>query len=152
MEKTYPVARLEMTIGWGDCDAAGITYYARYFDWFTNGRLHLLKSFGLPYMTTFQYQDISLVGLEANCRYKKLLFPDETVVLETSLPELKRTRMTFVYKVYKQDGQLAAKGTTVHTYVDHQGKPFDLKKRHPELWSKLNSLLGADGNEEGGRG
>ncbi|KLU63549.1 putative esterase [Peptococcaceae bacterium CEB3] len=140
-EATRPSSRLEMTIGWGDCDAAGITYYARYFDWFTNGRLHLLRSLDLPYMTTFQYKGISVVGLEASCRYKKLLYPEETVTIETSLSELKRTRMTFSYKVIKETGgELAAEGKTLHAYVDATGKPFDLKKRYPDLWDKLSKL------------
>lgn len=33
---------MEMIVTWGDCDPAGISYYAKNFDWFTNGRMQLL--------------------------------------------------------------------------------------------------------------
>ena len=38
----------------GDCDAAGIVYYARYFDWFTDGRIALLNK--LPFISTIFHE------------------------------------------------------------------------------------------------
>ncbi|BAF60070.1 MAG: acyl-CoA thioesterase [Pelotomaculum sp.] len=142
MGSQYPSCRLEMEVGWGDCDAAGIAYYARYFDWFTNGRIHFLKKYGLPYMAVFHRQNINMVALEAECRYKKALRPEETVVLETTLESLSRTRIRFEYKIFKNDGSLAAEGFTSHAYVDEEGKPFDFKKRYPLLWEKTLRILG----------
>jgi len=141
MQDEYPRCRLQMTVSWGDCDAAGITYYARYFDWFTNGRMQLLKNYGLPYMSTFHRRNINMVALEAGCRYSRSLYPEETVELETILVTLTRTRIRFEYMIHKDDGSVAARGFTVHACVDERGKPFDLKKRYPELWEKMNSLF-----------
>lgn len=140
MPGRYPHCRLEMEVGWGDCDAAGITYYARYFDWFSNGRILLFKKYGLPYMSTFHRQNINLVALEAGCRYRRSLRPEEEVGLETTLVNLTRTRIGFKYIIYKKDGSTAAEGFTIHAYVDGQGKPFDLKKRYPALWEEMNAI------------
>ena len=136
------VAALPMVITWGDCDAAGISYYARYFDWFTNGRMHLLREYGLPYMPTFHERGVTLVGLKAECRYRRMLKPDEEVVLETSIAHLTRTRATFEYTLRKADGSVAAEGSTEHAFVDGDGRPFDLSKRYPELWQELHGILG----------
>ncbi|MDQ7092345.1 acyl-CoA thioesterase [Desulfosporosinus sp. PR] len=139
-----PLSFLPMVITWGDCDAAGISYYARYFDWFTNGRLHLLKKYGFPYMRSFHDRGIAVVGLKAQCQYKRMLKPDEEVVLETTLANLTRTRATFLYVVRKADGSIAADGSTEHAFVDSgDGRPFDLNKRYPEFWKELHMMLSA---------
>lgn len=142
MDGQGPSCRLEMEVGWGDCDAAGIAYYTQYFDWFSNGRIQFFKKYGLPYMTIFHRQNINIVALEAGCRYKKSLQPEEIVILETVLTTLSRTRIGFKYKIFKKDGVLAAEGFTNHAYVDERGRPFDLKKRHPALWQEINDIFG----------
>lgn len=139
MADSFPSHDMEMIVTWGDCDAAGISYYAKAFDWFTNGRMRFMQVYGFPYMETFHGNGISLVCLKADCDYKKMLRPEEPVTVRTSLTALSRSRMTFTYQVLKQDGKLACEGTTSHTYVDDQGLPFNVEKRFPELWKQISS-------------
>jgi acyl-CoA thioester hydrolase len=129
--------RQELEVRWGDCDAAGIVYYAKYFDLFTDGRVALLKIIGIPYQKFFHEQGIVVVAVEAACRYRKSLFPEEKYFLSTTLSRLGRTRMIFDYIITAADQTPVAEGRTVHAYVDNTGKPFDIKKKRPELWSKL---------------
>ncbi|MDD4238240.1 MAG: acyl-CoA thioesterase [Desulfotomaculaceae bacterium] len=132
----------EMEVRWGDCDAAGIVYHARYFDLFTDGRVALFKQIGLPYQQTFHEQGIVVVVVEASCRYRKNLKPEEKYILRTTLANFGRTRMIFEYVINKyEDRSVAAEGRTVHTYVDDTGKPFDLKKKRLDLWAKLEALI-----------
>ncbi|RUS45058.1 acyl-CoA thioesterase [Cohnella sp. AR92] len=133
----HPAFDFEMTVTWGDCDAAGIHYYARSFDWFTNARMGLLANYGFPYMAAWHHQGIFLVCLHADCQYRKMLRPEDRIVVRTELAELSRTRMAFDYRIYKEGGILAAEGTTKHAYVDPSGSPFNLERRHPELWASL---------------
>lgn len=136
------VCRLAMKVRWGDCDAAGIVYYIKYFDWFSDGRIELFERIGLPYRTTFHERGIELVAIEAGCRYKHSLQPEEKILLETRLTKLTRSRLEFRYQVFRQeDGLLAAEGMTAHAYVDRRGKPFDVKKRHPALWEEINRAV-----------
>ncbi|MDQ7096363.1 thioesterase family protein [Desulfosporosinus sp. PR] len=142
-DETYKlISRMNFEIRWGDCDAAGITYYAKYLDWFTDGRIDFLKQVGLPYHEFFHKAGIVTVALEANCRYKKLLRLEQPVILETTLFELSRTRMKFKYRILTIDEVEAAEGYTTHAFVDFiQGKPLDIRKRHPHLWKKLNGVM-----------
>lgn len=133
----YPWSDMDMTVTWGDCDAAGISYYARSFDWFTNGRMHFLAAEGFPYMETFHHRGISLVCLKADCRYVRMLRPDEPVTVRISLASLTRTRMVFHYRIRKKSGELACEGMTSHACVDNKGHPFNLEKRFPQLWRSL---------------
>jgi len=136
------VCRLAMKVRWGDCDAAGIVYYAKYFDWFSDGRIELFEQIGLPYRTTFHEAGVELVAIEAACRYKHSLRPEEKILLETCLTGLTRSRLEFCYRVFRQeDGLLAAEGITAHAYVDGRGKPFDVKKRLPALWDKISRAV-----------
>lgn len=140
MTTAYPSTDMEMSITWGDCDAAGISYYARTFDWFTNGRMFFWEKSDVPYMQTFHQLGIAIVCLTADCQYKKMLRPEDKVIVRTSLTEFTRSRMAFHYQIIKDDGQIACEGVTTHTYVDNDGNPFNLKKRFPELWEKLTKI------------
>lgn len=132
----------EMEVRWGDCDAAGIVYYAKYFDLFTDGRVALLKQVGLPYQQFFHEQGIVVVAVEATCRYRKNLKPEEKYILNTRLAHLGRTRMIFEYVITKlEDKTVATEGRTVHTFVNDTGKPFDLKKKRPDLWAQLEERI-----------
>jgi len=112
-------------------------YYVNYFDWFTDARTEFFNQINLPYKEIFYERGILLLIIEAGCKYKYSLRPEEKVVLETWLARLTRTRLEFGYRVKKSAGLVAAEGFTVHAYVDRQGKPFDLKKRFPLLWDRL---------------
>lgn len=130
--------RQELEVRWGDCDAAGIVYYAKYFDLFTDGRVALLKKINIPYQKFFHSQGIVVVAVEATCRYRKSLQPEERYFLKTTLSRLSRSRMIFDYVITSAESdQLAAEGRTIHAFVDGTGKPFDIKKKHPRLWSQL---------------
>ncbi|WP_168735461.1 acyl-CoA thioesterase [Cohnella fermenti] len=137
MADAHPRYDMEMSVTWGDCDAAGISYYARTFDWFTNARMGLLAHYGLPYMKEWHQRDIALVCLHADCRYKKMIRPEERIVVRAELAELSRSRMAFTYLVLQEDGVVAAEGQTKHAYVDGRGAPFNLERRQPELWARL---------------
>ncbi len=131
----------ELEVRWGDCDAAGIVYYVKYFDWFTDGRVALLKHINIPYQKSFHEQGITVVVIEATCRYRKNLKSEENFILWTKLARFSRTRMIFDYIITKPDNeQVVAEGRTVHTFVDNAGKPFNIGKNYPELWEKLSAL------------
>jgi len=134
---SFPVVDFEMRVTWGDSDPAGISYYARTFDWFTNGRMNFFRSYGFPYMETFHDKGIALINLHADCDYKKMVTPGDKIFIRTSLTDFSRTRMTFTYQVLTEDGKLAEEGKTLHAFTDTAGKPFNLSKRFPELWDQM---------------
>ncbi len=127
-----------MRVKWGDCDAAGISYYAKNFEWFTDARFELFAHYGFPYMETFHHKGISLVCLKAESDYKKMIRPLEEITIKTSISELTRTRMAFTYQIVKSNGELAAEGFTAHAYVNSEGRPLNLKKSFPALWNDLS--------------
>ena len=147
LDGNFPVlSRLEFTVRWGDSDAAGVTYYAKYFDWFTDGRIALMQQVGLPYMETVHYRGFDMLVIDAHCYYKASLRPEEKAILETGVTSLSRTRVAFAYRVLREDGATVVEGATTHAFVDRQGKPFNLAKKYPDLWEALCQKLNFAGS------
>ena len=42
------VNECQLTVAWGDCDSAGIVFYANYFRWFDEASRRLFVRAGLP--------------------------------------------------------------------------------------------------------
>lgn len=128
---------MERTVAWSECDAAGISYYAKHFEWFTDGYMQFLDHHGFPYMDAFHHKGISIVTLKADSDYRRMLRPLEKITVRTALSSFTRTRLAFTYQIMKEDGELAAEGSTSHAFVNENGRPINLEKHFPALWGKL---------------
>src|SRR5881396_1207786 len=49
LNRTVLTSRQTVRIAWGDCDAAGIVYFPRYFEWFDAGTHALIDKAGLSF-------------------------------------------------------------------------------------------------------
>lgn len=145
------VSRLEFMVRWGDSDAAGMTYYVKYFDWFTDGRIAFMQQVGLPYMANIHARGMDMLVTDTACRYRSSLRPEEKAILETTVTALTRTRVSFSYRVLREDETVAAEGVTNHAFVDGNGKPFNIAKRYPDLWEALNAAFGFGSGRETGK-
>lgn len=145
---------VRLRVRYSEGDQMGITYHARYLDWFAIGRTELLRELGLPY-AQLERDGLLLPVLEVNCRYLGATRYDDIVQLETTLTEVGRTRMAFRYEAWllppggdacAGDEPLAEKpvlvtvGETRHVFVDSAHRPFDVRKRFPQVWEVLEPL------------
>lgn len=141
MKQSILTKQMKMIVPWSDCDPAGISYFPRNFDWYTNGYISWLDQHDLPYMETFHYQGIALVCLKADSEYKQMVKPMEEIIIQTTLTSLTRTRLQFTYEVVKANGGLAATGFTNHAFVYKNGKPVNLQKKLPDVWERLDRIF-----------
>lgn len=146
-----PAGEYVLRVRYDECDSMGVTYHARYLDWFVIGRTELLREFGLPY-AQLERSGLLLPVLEVRCRYLASTRYDDWIKLETRLLELTRTRMRFGYRVFrlrettgngKAEPVLAAEGETSHAFIDARHRPVDVKKRFPDVWLRLEPLAAA---------
>lgn len=134
---------LRLRVRYGETDRMGRAYYARYFDWFTDGRTELIRCMGLSYRQ-LEDQGVFLPVLEAACRYLRPVDYDDELELEVRLERLTPTRMDFAYRLrLAATGQPVAEGTTRHAFIDRRGKPVNLRKARPEVWRRLEPLQAA---------
>lgn len=138
MERGFGVHSFQFRVRYQETDQMGVVYHANYFVWFEMGRAELFRSSG------FRYLDLEEAGfltpvIKVNCNYLKPAFYDDLLSVETQLDKLTPVRLEFSYQI-KRKTTLLATGETVHAIIDNNGKPQNLKKKAPELWSQLQQV------------
>ncbi|MCK8815792.1 acyl-CoA thioesterase [Natroniella sulfidigena] len=127
----------QIRVTYQETDRMGVVYYANYLHWFEIGRTELLRQLGISYKE-LEERGVVLPVVESHCNYHAPARYDDLVDIYTEVEELKRTKITFNYKIVRaEDEQLLTTGSTVHPFVNHDFKPLSLKKAQPELWSLL---------------
>lgn len=110
----------------------GVVYYANYLTWFEVGRCDLLRHLGDSYDAMEKRDGIHLPVLEASCRYLKPAHYDEVVDITTEVSLPSRATLRFDYEISK-DGELLARGHTLHAAITHSGRPRRLPEGLVEL-------------------
>jgi len=130
---------IPIRVRYADTDQMSHAYYARYLEWFEQGRTELLRSLGRCY-ALMEADGLWLPVTEAYCKYLGQARYDEVVLVTTCVEAPRRARLRFHYGVRAQDdGRPLAEGYTVHACTTPEGKPF-----RPPRW--FLDLL--DGNSQ----
>jgi acyl-CoA thioester hydrolase len=121
-------SRVSVTVRYAETDMMGIVYHANYLPWFEVGRTTLLKELGVPYRK-LEEEGFRLPVLEASAKYLRPALYDDSVEIVTTLRERPLLRIYLEYEVRRGD-ELLATGTTVHAFVDREGRPV-----RPPAWA-----------------
>ena len=118
-------------IEWGDCDPAGIIFYARYFDIFDVSTTMLIeRALGMKkieYLKAYDFLGHPLVDTRARFRLPTR-FGDE-VVIETKLVACGRSSFKIEHGL-THAGALAVEGFETRVWVArHPGDPKGIKSR-----------------------
>ena len=127
---------IQIRISYADTDQMGVTYYARYMEFFERGRTELLRELGLPY-AAMEKDGISLPVIEAHCKYMKGARYDELITIRSILKEKPMARIKIEYEVFNDSKKdLIATGYTIHSFVNSNGKPTRPPKEFQNLIQK----------------
>lgn len=141
-------ASLPIVVRWAECDAAGIIFHGRVFEWFSEARVVWLAGVGLSYYQDVIPRGIELLVAHASADFRRPLAPGEACVVEARVSRLTPARMHFAYRVLR-DGLEVASGATHHGFVI-RGKAGNIKKAHADLYRTLvTGALGADAYQGG---
>ncbi|WP_418792025.1 acyl-CoA thioesterase [Phosphitispora sp. TUW77] len=127
---------IQIRVRYEETDKMGFVYYGNYFIWFEVGRTELFRSLGIPY-TVFEERGIMLPVTEAASRYRFPAGYDDLITVQTTVTRLAPTRIHFGYQLISGEGRVIAEGDTGHAFVDSAGKPVNLTKKDPELWTRI---------------
>ena len=120
-------SRARVTVRYAETDMMGIVYHANYLPWFEVGRTTLLKEIGVPYRQ-LEEEGFRLPVLEISAKYLRPAVYDDTVEIVTTIREKPLLRIRLEYEVLR-DAELLATGSTVHAFVDPDGRPL-----RPPAW------------------
>ena len=125
--------RRRVRIEWGDCDAAGIVYYPRYFAFFDASTHYLFEAAG--WKKADLRREFDMVGFPMVDTRGKFIIPSsfgEDIDIETEVSEFRRSSFDIRHKVFKPlpDGeQLAIEAWETRVWT----------RRHPDDPGKLKS-------------
>lgn len=112
-----------------EVDSMRVVWHGHYIRYFEDGR----EAFGREYQLT--YMDFFKVGLmvplvKINCEYKRSLTYGEQVRCVTQLMPYGGAKLKFEYRLFKEDGRLAAKGSSEQVFLSSAG---DLNLTIPDI-------------------
>ena len=86
---------------------------------------------------------IMLPLVELNCKYIATSDYEDELLIQVGISKLTPARIIFEYKIYRQsDNTLINTGSTMHAFVGQNLKPLNLKKLFPNIYEKINNLMG----------
>jgi acyl-CoA thioester hydrolase len=108
---------------YGDTDAAGIVYYGNYLRWFEIGRAELMRQKGFSYRDVMEREGVLLPVIEAGATYHASARYDDVLRIHAEIREVKGVRLTFGYRIQREDGAVLVTGHTVHAFTGRDGRP-----------------------------
>jgi acyl-CoA thioester hydrolase len=107
----------QIRVRYADTDQMKTAYYAKFFEYFEQGRSDLLREAGLPY-PEIESMGYILPVIEAHADYYKPARYDDLLIVKTILKEAPQVRIRIEYEVFNAaTKEMLAAGHTVHPFV-----------------------------------
>jgi acyl-CoA thioester hydrolase len=127
-------SRVQVTVRYAETDMMGIVYHANYLPWFEVGRTTLLKEIGVPYRK-LEEEGFRLPVLEVEAKFLRPAVYDDTLEVTSTVDQRPLLRIRIAYEV-RRAGELLATGSTLHAFVDKDGRPVRPPPWVVELFNK----------------
>ncbi len=108
-------------VRYGETDQMGYVYYGNYPLYYEVGRVEAMRNLGIPYRL-LEEKGIMLPVKSMEIKYKAPAHYDDELTIETIIPKMPDTRMTFEHRVFNQKGELLNTATLVLVFVDGKTK------------------------------
>ncbi len=110
-------ASTSLRVRYAETDQMGFAYYGVYAQYYEVARVEALRELGLTYKS-LEEQGIFMPVLENWSKYIKPAQYDDLITIQTQLPALPDTRITFNYNIYNEKEVLIHKGQTTLVFYD----------------------------------
>jgi len=127
----------KIRVRYADTDQMKMVYYAKFFEYFEQGRSDLLREIGMPY-PEIEHMGYYLPVIEAHAKYLKVARYDDLLVVKTMVRDLPQVRIRIEYVITDDATQeIIAEGYTVHSFVNAEtGKRARAPERFIEILSE----------------
>lgn len=125
-----------------ETDKMQITHHSNYLRFMEEARTDFLEQVGYSYQRMESENLISPV-VSVNINYKKSTTYADMIEIETKVKEVTAVRVVFEY-VMRCKGEIVCTASSVHCFIDLQGRPVSLKRIKPELFEMLLSLVAVE--------
>ncbi len=115
-------SKASIRVRYAETDMMGIVYHSRYFPWFECARTQMLDELGCPYRE-MEKLGVRLPIIEVSCRYHQPARFDDRITVIAEVHDRPRACIHIHYNVFREDGQLLCKGSTLHGFMDFENRP-----------------------------
>ncbi|MGD0339238.1 MAG: thioesterase family protein [Bacteroidota bacterium] len=124
----------QIRVRYADTDQMKSVYYAKYYEYFEQGRSDLLREIGMPY-SEIEALGYFLPVVESHARYISSARYDNLIEVKTIVREIPAARIRIDYEIRRAgETDLLVEGYTVHSFVKSDtGRPT----RAPASFIKL---------------
>lgn len=120
LDPAKSTSALELRVRFNETDLMGIVHHGSYLVYFEAGRVEWLRRRGVTY-ADWASRGVHLPVAEAHVNYRAPLRFDDSIVVETTLAELRVVSMKFTYVIRRGD-VVAAEGWTRLGCIDSDHK------------------------------
>ncbi len=128
-------------VNYYETDKMGITHHSNYIRFMEEARMAFLAEIGYP-MTRLEKAGISSPVMSLNCEYKRTTTYADEIEIEVSLAGYTGARLMLSYTMKNTSGgDLVANASSVHCFINRDGKPVALKKYFPDFDAILKTIV-----------
>ncbi|MBE6068803.1 MAG: acyl-CoA thioesterase [Clostridium lundense] len=131
----------KLKVRYAETDQMGIVHHSNYYVYFETAREDFIAGSGVSYKD-IEDMGIMMPLIETQCKYIQGAKYADNLIIETSLDELTPIKVVLKYRVIRNDDdKLIAEGKTTQAFVNKENfKILNVKKKNPDLWSRLENL------------
>ncbi len=135
VSKTHLIAR------YAETDQMGIIHHSVYAVWYEAARTAFVKDLGLSY-SEMEQNGLFMPLSELSCQFLRPGLYEDEVLVETRIKNVSASRIQFAYTLFRNGEDTPFNtGSTTHGWVDENRRPFNLKKRFPELFTLFSQAI-----------
>ena len=131
------------TVQYYETDKMGVTHHSNYIRWMEEARVDFLRQIGWDYARLEAMGILSAV-VNVNCDYKRPTRFAEQIAIRTVIRELRGVSLKIAYEMKNQDGTVVCVGSSVHAFLNAEGRPISIKRNCPELYEAFRKLVEAE--------
>ena len=121
-----------------ETDKQGVTHHSNYIRIMEEARVDIMEQMGFGYERMEEAGVFSPV-MGVTCDYKRPTTFADIVEVEITVAELSRLKTRFAYQMKCQD-RIVCTGTSLHCFLDRNGRPVAIEERFPDFYQELMKL------------
>jgi acyl-CoA thioester hydrolase len=135
------ISDTKITVRYVETDKMGIVHHSNYYVYFEEARTQFIKKCGMSY-SDMEESGIMIPLVESSCKYMQGAKYEDELIIKTWVKELTPVKVEFNYSVIREKDQVEiSRGSTLHPFVDNNFRIVNLKRKHNEIFEKLQSLV-----------
>lgn len=127
-------------VNYYETDKMGITHHSNYIRFMEEARMNYLSEIGYP-MTRLEEEGIASPVVSVACEYRRTSTYCDEIEIEVVLEKYTGVKLFLSYRMRNsKTNEIVATASSIHCFIDENGRPIAVKKRAPEFDAVLRGI------------